>query len=88
MPETAEKYSEIRHPDIFTAEEALAYLHLPADQLRTLETLRDKYGLVGFTIGKRMMYHRRHLDECVERMFGLAGCRQPMKLYGQSSTSR
>lgn len=60
-----------KHPDIFTAEEAAEYLHLdPEGGERTLETLRDKYGLVGQQIGKRLMYHKKNLDACVARLFG------------------
>jgi hypothetical protein len=69
-----------RHPDIFTGEEALAYLHLPVDmvdpadgarRLKTLEWLRAKHDLVGHRIGRSMMYHRNNLDGLVERIFGI-----------------
>jgi hypothetical protein len=61
-----------KHPDIFTPEEAVAYLHLdPEGGLRTLETLREKHGLVGQQVGKGYMYHRRQLDAVVDRLFGV-----------------
>jgi hypothetical protein len=59
-----------RHPDIFTAAEALEYMHLSGDAERTLETLRITYKLKSAQIGRSLMYHRADLDELVERMFG------------------
>jgi hypothetical protein len=60
------------HGDIFDQQEALAYLHLPHDSIRTLETLRKDRLLVGCKLSKDMMYHRKHLDACVEQAFGVA----------------
>jgi hypothetical protein len=61
-----------KHPDLFTPEEAAEYLHLdPETGKRTLETLREKHGLVGQQMGKGFMYHRRNLDEVVNRVFGV-----------------
>lgn len=60
-----------KHPDLFTPEEAVAYLHLdPEVGSRTLETLREKYGLVGQPLGRGYMYHRANLDALVARIFG------------------
>lgn len=64
-----------RHPDVFTGQEAIAYLHLDSivdGPERTLETLRKEYGLVGQRIGAReYLYHRANLDAVVDRVFGL-----------------
>jgi hypothetical protein len=58
-----------RHPDIFTPEEAAAYLRL--DSERQLENLRENYGLVGFPgVGKSFRYWRDDLDAAAKRMFG------------------
>lgn len=61
----------IRHPDIFTAEEAMEYLHIPAGETRTLQTLRESHGLRCVMVGRNSMYHRVDLDQLVERMWGL-----------------
>jgi hypothetical protein len=58
------------HPDIFTSEEAAAYLRLPTEA--TLEWLRQNGFLDGHMIGKTLMYHREDLDACAYRMFGKA----------------
>lgn len=58
-----------RHPDIFTSEEAAAYLRLQS--VETLASCRVEYGLqtlAGLTKG--YLYHREDLDLCVKRMFG------------------
>jgi hypothetical protein len=58
-----------RHPDVFTDEEAAAYLHAPSP--RSLETIRRDFGLVGHQLfGKSFLYHREDLDAVVLRMFG------------------
>lgn len=58
-----------RHPDIFTPDEAAAYLHL--DSVRGLETLRREFGLVGHQgVNKAYIYHRDDLDRCALRMCG------------------
>lgn len=58
-----------RHPDIFTAEEAVAYLHL--ESVRSLDTLRDEGLLTGHRpVGKGYLYHREDLDTCALKMFG------------------
>lgn len=54
-----------RHPDLFTAEEAAAYLALESD--RSLETIRERFGLHPISLGKRHIYHRADLDAAVER---------------------
>lgn len=72
MSELIEKLQR-KHPDVFTPEEAVEYLHLdPETGLRTLETMREKHGLVGVQMGKGFMYHKRNLDALVERVFGLS----------------
>src|SRR4051812_15530435 len=58
-----------RNPDIFTPDEAVEYLRLESE--RSLEFIRKEYDLVGTRIGKGFLYHRRHLDACINRMFGL-----------------
>lgn len=60
-----------RHPDIFTAAEALAYLHAATGTERTLETLRTTHKLPSSKIGYETVYHRAHLDALVLRIFGL-----------------
>lgn len=62
-----------RHPDLFTAAEALEYLHLPPDSIGTLDSLRDRFkGFreAGRRIGKEYTYHRRDLDKLVDEIFG------------------
>lgn len=56
-----------RHPDIFTAEEAAAYLGL--DSVRGLDPLRQRWGLKPLPIS-RGIYHRADLDAVVERAMG------------------
>lgn len=73
-----------RHPDIFTPGEAAEYLRMESE--RSLETAADKFGLVGFRVGKGLMYWREDLDQCAKRMFGRDGewarvGNQPLKLY-------
>lgn len=53
----------MKHPDLFTADEAAAYLRLPSD--RSLETVRDKYGLRPLPLGQGL-YHRADLDRVVQ----------------------
>lgn len=57
-----------RHPDVFTPPEAAAYLGFQSP--RSLETIRENYGLTGYRVGKEYLYHREDLDACVLRMFG------------------
>lgn len=59
-----------QHPDLFTPEQALAYLAVSGESDRTLETLRREHGLRCFKIGQRTMYHRQHLDALVLRLIG------------------
>lgn len=58
-----------RHPDVYTAAEAAAYLGLESE--RSLESLRDKWGLRPLPFG-RGLYHRRDLDAVVEAAMGQA----------------
>lgn len=63
---------ERRHEDVFTEEEAGAYLHLPPDRSATiLETLRARHGLLSTQFGRITMYHRKNLDNLVLHMFHL-----------------
>ena len=57
----------IRHPDIFNTEEAAQYLGLKSE--RSLESLREKWGLRPLPLG-RGLYHRDDLDAVVERARG------------------
>lgn len=54
-----------RHPDLFTPDEAAAYLALESD--RSLETIRKRWGLSPIAWGKEHVYHRADLDEAVEK---------------------
>jgi hypothetical protein len=55
------------HPDLFTPEEAAIYLHL--DSVRSLDTLRSDFGLVGYSgVNKAYMYHRDDLDIVARRI--------------------
>jgi len=65
------------HPDLFTAAEALIYLHLPEDSGRTLETLRASHALNGVKLGRELMYHRNDLDACISRLFGKSTAFRP-----------
>jgi hypothetical protein len=68
-----------QHPDLFTAVEALAYLHRPckdplnptAAELAVLQTLKENHGLWGRHIGRELAYHRLALDQVVLRLFGM-----------------
>lgn len=65
--EIAKTETARKHPDLFTPEEAAAYLHL--DSVRGLETLRLRYGLVGYSgVNKSLMYFRADLDACALRI--------------------
>lgn len=60
---------ERRHPDLFTRDEAAAYLHL--ETAETLRWLEEQGWLTGYMVGKVKMYHRRDLDACAFKMFGM-----------------
>lgn len=74
-----------RHPDIFTDEEAAAYLHLDGPQ--SLEIIRRNYGLSGYRpAGKGYLYWREDLDNAALAMFGRRPAireRQVLKLAGR-----
>jgi hypothetical protein len=57
-----------RHPDIFTPAEAAVYLGFESE--RSLETVREHFGLVGHRVGKGLLFHRADLDAVAVRMFG------------------
>jgi hypothetical protein len=58
-----------QHPDLFTPDEAAAYLHL--ESVRGLDTLRSDFGLVGYTgVGKSFLYWREDLDNVALRIVG------------------
>jgi hypothetical protein len=67
-PQISEIATPRRHHDVFTPVEAAAYLGF--DSHRSLETVREHYGLLGHRVGKCYLYHRADLDACVLRMFG------------------
>lgn len=72
-PPRLEQDDSRRHPDLFNAAQAVAYLRLDSETgERTLETLRTTHGLQGQKMGRGFMYHRRYLDSFVDRMFGTA----------------
>jgi len=56
-----------RHPDLFTPEEAAAYLAVTPTQLETLET---DFGLLGHKVGRVRVYWRKDLDACACAMVG------------------
>lgn len=65
QPETIRR----THPDLFTSDEAAAYLHLESDA--GLETCRRDFGLIGHRcVNKSFMYWREDLDKCALRMVG------------------
>jgi len=57
-----------RHPDLFSEEEAATYLCLEGP--RSLEWVREHFGLVNFVFGRRPVYHREDLDVAARRMTG------------------
>lgn len=59
------------HPDLFTPEEALAYLRAVTGNENTLETLRRVHKLPCFPVGKDTVYHRVHLDALVAKLAGI-----------------
>lgn len=68
-----------QHPDIFTPDEALAYLHL--ESVRSLEILENDFGLQGFKgVGKSRMYHRDDLDAAVLRWFGRTPSKKGLRI--------
>lgn len=59
----------MKHPDLFTPEEAADYLHL--ESVRGLDTCRKDFGLVGHSgVNKSYIYHREDLDLCAQRLCG------------------
>ena len=58
----------LRHPDVFTADEAAAYLHL--ENVATLDWLVENKFLTRQKIGRGFMYHKSDLDQCAYLMFG------------------
>jgi hypothetical protein len=75
-----DEMSETRkHPDVFTAEEAVEYLHLDSEQ--TLRTLRDRFGLVGIPFfGKELRYLRKDLDALVARASAVSSSPNAMRM--------
>jgi hypothetical protein len=57
-----------RHPDLFTKDEAAAYLCM--DSVRTLEWAEEKFHLASYDVGRCKVYHRADLDACALRMTG------------------
>ncbi len=68
-----------RHPDLFSADEAAAYLHLETP--RQLDTLRTKFGLAAYPgVGKGFMYWRDDLNDVARRIAG----RAPVSVTGKT----
>ena len=59
-------------PELLTAEEAIRYLRLDetegADPERTLRYYREKWGLRGTQVGRRVRYRRIELDRLLDRL--------------------
>ena len=69
-----------RHPDLFTPEEAAAYLCVEVAQL---PTLKKDFGLLGHSVGKATVYWRKDLDAAAFKIVGLrvpAELTRPMEL--------
>jgi hypothetical protein len=62
-PTLARKEGLPRHPDLFTAEEAAAYLRLEGP--RSIQRLRQQGRLKPVDLGCRNLYHRVGIDACV-----------------------
>lgn len=72
-----------RHPDLFTKEEAAAYLCM--DSVRTLEWAEKHFQLCYHMVGQSKVYHRADLDACVLR---LTGKDQPQQQVSQPKRGR
>ena len=59
-------------PELLTAEEAIRYLRLDetevSDPERTLKYYREKRGLRGTQVGRRVRYRRIELDRLLDRL--------------------
>lgn len=67
-----------RHPDIYTKEEAVAYLCLSTPEaLKKLKAEGLLKGFGGWT--KEDLYWREDLDKCARRMFGRDGTKEATK---------
>ena len=55
-----------RHPDLFTAEEAAAYLGLEGP--RSIQRLRQQGRIEPVDLGRRNLYHRADLDALVDSL--------------------
>ena len=59
-------------PELMTADEAIRYLRLDdtevADPERTLRYYREKWGLRGTQVGRRLRYRRIELDRLLDRL--------------------
>lgn len=61
--------TETRHPELYTPEEAAAYLRLTSE--KALEKLRKDGLLQGYNgYTPYYLYHREDLDRCAARMCG------------------
>lgn len=56
-----------RHPDLFTASEATAYLSVSEAQL---ETLTKDFGLIGHPVGRTKVFWREDLERTAYLMVG------------------
>lgn len=57
------------HPDLFTPQEALEYLHMPYDSDRSFDTFKEQGILTGAAFGRTTLYHRDELDALVIHKF-------------------
>lgn len=57
-----------RHPDVFTADEAAAYLRLPS--VRAFNRRRREHGFKGVRAGGTWLYSRASLDALKLMVFG------------------
>jgi hypothetical protein len=71
------------HPDIFTPEEAVAYLRI--ESVRTLDWLAANFSLNSQVVGSLKRYHVDDLDECASRLFGKPP--KPTRIASQRSRS-
>jgi hypothetical protein len=73
-----------RHPDVFTAEEAVAYLHLEGEG--SLDWLVGKSFLRREKVGRVYLYHREDLDACARLMFGKEPELAPLRSAGRRAS--
>jgi hypothetical protein len=57
------------HPDVFTPEEAVAYLKMPS--LRCFNNSRRRHNIKATRFGREIRYSREELDALRKKLFGL-----------------